>query len=58
MQLFIKCLTGKVLLIDSEPCNTILDVKFKIFQKENIEFNQQSLFFSGKHLENDMEISL
>jgi 5'-3' exonuclease len=53
MQLFIKCLTGKIIPIDTEPSDIIEDIKFKIQQKENIDPDQQSLYFSGKQLSND-----
>jgi 5'-3' exonuclease len=57
MQLFIKCLTGKVVSVDAEPCDTIEDIKIKIQQKEDIDSEQQSLHFLGKHLSNDNTLS-
>lgn len=53
MQLFIKCLTGKILSVDVESCNTIEDIKFKIQQKEDIDPEQQTLHFLGRHLNNE-----
>jgi ubiquitin C len=36
MQIFIKTLTGKTITLDVEPSDTILNVKLKIKDKEDI----------------------
>jgi len=56
MQLFIKCLTGRVISIDIEPFNTIEDLKFKIEEQEDINTEHQCLYHQNKRLENNNTI--
>ena len=53
MQLFIKTLTGKTLLIDIDPSQTIMDLKQKVFDKDGIPVDQQRLIYAGKQLEDN-----
>ncbi len=53
MQIFIKDLTGKLTEINAEPYNTIEDIKNKIYIKNNIGIEQQSLYYCGKMLFNN-----
>ena len=57
MQLFVKTLTGKTITIEVEPSDTILTMKEKIYEKENIPVDQQRLILCGKSLENDKLVS-
>jgi len=57
MQLFIKCLTGKTILLDVEPYNSIEDTKYKIQDIIGIEIDQQKLNYLGKQLNNNITIN-
>lgn len=51
MQIFVKTLTGKHITLEVEPTDRIEDVKAKIYDKENILPQNQTLVFAGKELE-------
>ena len=56
MQIFIKTLTGKTILINVEPSNTIEYVKSIIQDKEGIPSNQQRLIYGSKSFEDSQTL--
>jgi hypothetical protein len=50
MQIFVKTLDGKAIIIDIKPTDTVQVLKIKILAKEGIPPHQQSLKFGGKEL--------
>jgi ubiquitin C len=58
MQIFVKTLTGKTLIIeDCESLSTIKWVKEKILEKGGISLAQQRLVFAGRQLEDEKTIN-
>ena len=52
MQIFIKTLNGKTLVLDVEPHDTVYNVKSKIEEKIGTPIDQQRMVQAGKLLEN------
>ncbi len=48
MEIKVKTLTGKEILIQTEPTNTIADLKIKIEEQSGVPPAQQRLIFQGR----------
>jgi ubiquitin C len=57
MQIVIRTLTGKKIILEVEPSDTIEDVKIKLEATEGEPPNSQRIIFAGKELENSRTIS-
>jgi ubiquitin C len=57
MQIFIRTLTGKSITLRVLPYDTILSVKAKIQDRENIQIDQQRLIYASKQLEDNQTLS-
>lgn len=53
MQILIKCLSGKVLTLEHEADDTIMDIKENVRDMEGTPIEQQRLIYNGKQLSNE-----
>lgn len=51
MQLYVQMISGKIITLDVEPSDSILDIKLKLKDKEGIDPELQMLFFAQLLLE-------
>lgn len=50
MQIFVKLPSGRTITIDCEPCDTVLNIKNRVDDREAIKPEAQRLIYGGKQL--------
>ena len=56
MQIFVTTFTGRIIVLEVEPCDIVASVKSKIHVQENIPPSQQRILYRAKPLEDDRDL--
>ena len=56
MQIYVTTFTGKIIVLEVEPCDVVASVKSKIHAQENIPPSQQRLLYRAAQLEDDRDL--
>lgn len=56
MQIFIKTLVGKTILLEVQDSDTVASIKAQIANRENVLPDHQRLIFDGKQLEDEQTV--
>lgn len=56
-QIFVKNLSGKSIVIEAEPSDTVEEIKSKIHDKEGVPLDKQRLICGGKQLEDNKTLA-
>ena len=56
MQIFIKTITGKTITIETDPNETVLNIKAIINDNIGIDPKVQILMYGGKHLQDNKKL--
>jgi len=57
MQLFIKTIDGKTLLIETQKDSTVLEFKQDIYRQYNFPIDKQTIVVCGKKVEDEVKLS-
>jgi hypothetical protein len=57
MEIFVKNIIGRIIVLEVESTDTIEEIKNKILDKEGIPPAQQMLLFASKPLENNKTLN-
>ncbi len=57
MQIFVKLPSGRTITITCEPCDTVLNIKNQIDDREAIKPEAQRLIYGGKQLQDELALS-
>ena len=57
VQIFVKALTSKTILLRAKPWNTVKEMKMMIGKTEKVPWDKQRLMCNGKQLEDSRTIS-
>lgn len=57
MKIFVKTQTGKTIELESQPSETVAELKCGVLEKEGIPIDVQRIFLAGKQLEDERTLA-